>query len=211
MDEHNAHIGAHQTVFVEQHGDGGVDTQLGEGVGQQEGQHEHLTAPILEPGDGIRSRDTQQHGDQGRHDCHDEGLYDGGHQTVLREYVFPPFQAPGLGEHGRRRIFIGKGKHQHIQQRPVEKQDEHRQQNELQKLPFSHRIIETPWIEHFEHQSVPLLFSLSSSFPGAKQKAKGYRTYLSYRKMTGYLDSLLSSTIRIDFNCTISCPKKIGK
>ena len=66
-------------------------------------------APALETGNGIRSRNAPQHGTQGRNDSRHEGPDDGGRQAVLHEDVFPPFQAPCLGKHGRRRIRIGKG------------------------------------------------------------------------------------------------------
>ena len=98
MDDDHAGVGAHQAVAVEEHGDGGVDAQLGESVGQQEGQHEELPAPVFKPGDGVSGGDAQHHGHRRGDNGHDEGLHDGGNQAVLREHIAPPLKAPLLGK-----------------------------------------------------------------------------------------------------------------
>ena len=151
MDDDDAGVSTHQVVLVEQDRDGGVDAELRECVGQQEGQHEHLTSGILEACDGVGRRDTQDHGNTGGDDRHDEGLCDRGDQTLLAEYVAPPFETPLLRKDGRSLILVCEGEHQHIDHRSVEEQDKRREQDKFKKLASAYRMVEAFWIEHFEH------------------------------------------------------------
>ena len=152
MDDDNAGISTHQIILIEQHGDRRINTKFRKRIGQQERQHKQLAAAVFESRDRISRRNAENHGNHGCDNRYDKRLHNRRNQTILTEYIFPPLEPPFLWENIRRRIFVGKGQHQHVENRPVKKQNKYGKQNKFQKLSLSYRMIESLWIEHFEHE-----------------------------------------------------------
>jgi len=163
MDDDNAQKRAHQVVFIKEDADRGIDAQLRECVGQQKRQHERLPSRILEPGDGVRRRNADEHGGDHGDERDQEGLADRRYQVFLRKHKPPVFESPRLREYRRGVIFVRKRQHEHVHHRPVEKQKKRRQNDELPESPLSHRMVKPSRVQHLKHRTPPLLFLLQNA------------------------------------------------
>ena len=150
MNQKNAQERAHQTNLVIDDTDRGIHTDLRERVTDQEQQHDEFSAPEFEARQHVRRGNADNQRQNRGCECEQEGVHDRLNHRRLIHYVSPPAETEFRRENGREIVGVRECQREHIEQRAIEKEHEHEQNQNSARALFAQRANDAPWFHRVE-------------------------------------------------------------
>jgi hypothetical protein len=161
VDDHHSNESPHKVVAVVENPDGGIEPYLGEGVGQEKGEHKETPAREFEAGYGVARGDAEYHGHGGGNDSKDKGQGDGRNEVFLGEDKFPPSEAEFLGNDPRDLIDIAEGQDNQVQDGAIKEEQEKGENDKFPKFLPAKRGIQALGIKVSKHtKKTPVFYEI---------------------------------------------------